>query len=149
MLEETGGTKTISGSSQNFPVKVFAELHTLVRFEKDSGTWLPVILAGQPALIDKLQYKTSIPFASRIVAKIHIEGLDINGMRSYFVHHLQLYGVDANFFSDQAITAIHQGAGGLLRKAHNLARGSLIAAAAEKSMTVSADQVRIASSEIF
>jgi len=130
-------------------MEVFAELHTLVQFEKDSKTWLPVILAGQPTLVDKLQYRTSIPFASRIVAKSHLEGLDMEGMRSYLVHHLKLCGVDTNFFSDQAITAIHQGSGGLLRKANNLARGSLIAAAAEKSMTVSAEHVRIASSEIF
>jgi general secretion pathway protein A len=130
-------------------MEVFAELHTLVQFEKDSRTWLPVILAGQPTLVDKLQYRTSIPFASRIVAKSHLEGLDMAGMKSYLIHHLKLCGVDTNFFSDQAITAIHQGSGGLLRKANNLARGALIAAATEKSMSVSAEHVRIASSEIF
>lgn len=130
-------------------MEVFAELHTLVQFEKDSKAWLPVILAGQPTLVDKLQYRTSIPFASRIVAKSHLEGLDIDGMKSYLKHHLKLSGTDTNLFSDQAVTAIHQGSGGLLRKANNLARGSLIAAAAEQSMTVSAEHVRIASSEIF
>ena len=130
-------------------MEVFAELHTLVQFKKDSKTWLPVILAGQPTLVDKLQYRTSIPFASRIVAKSHLEGVDISGMKSYLAHHIKLCGVDTNLFSDQAVTAIHQGSGGLLRKANNLARGSLIAAAAEKSMTVSAEHVRIASSEIF
>lgn len=130
-------------------MEVFAELHTLVQFEKDSRTWLPVILAGQPTLVDKLQYRTSIPFASRIVAKSHLEGLDMAGMKSYLIHHLKLCGVDTNFFSDQAVTAIHQGSGGLLRKANNLARGSLIAAATEKSMSISAEHVRIASSEIF
>ncbi len=130
-------------------MEVFAELHTLVQFEKDSRTWLPIILAGQPTLVDKLQYRTSIPFASRIVAKSHLEGLDMAGMQSYLIHHLKLCGVDTNFFSDQAITAIHQGSGGLLRKANHLARGSLIAAAIEKSMSVSAEHVRMASSEIF
>jgi general secretion pathway protein A len=130
-------------------MEVFAELHTLVQFEKDSRTWLPVILAGQPTLVDKLQYRTSIPFASRIVAKSHLEGLDMAGMKSYLIHHLKLCGVDTNLFSDQAITAIHQGSGGLLRKANHLARGSLIAAAIEKSMSVSAEHVRMASSEIF
>jgi len=130
-------------------MEVFAELHTLVQFEKDSKAWLPVILAGQPTLVDKLQYRTSIPFASRIVAKSHLEGLDIDGMKSYLKHHLKLSGTDTNLFSDQAVTAIQQGSGGLLRKANNLARGSLIAAATEQSMTVSAEHVRIASSEIF
>ena len=72
-----------------------------------------------------------------------MQGLDINGMKSYLVHHLKLCDVDTNLFSDQAVTAIHQGSGGLLRKANNLARGVLIAAAAEKSMNVSAEHVRI------
>jgi len=130
-------------------MEVFAELHTLVQFEKDSKTWLPVILAGQPTLVDKLQYRTSIPFSSRIVAKSHLEGLDMDGMKSYLIHHLKLSGSDTNFFSNQAVTAIHQGSGGLLRKANNLARGALMAAASEKSMSVSAEHVRIASSEIF
>jgi len=130
-------------------MEVFAELHTLVQFEKDSRRWLPVILAGQPTLVDKLQYRTSIPLSSRVVAKSHLEGLDMAGMKSYLIHHLNRCGVDTNFFSDQAVTAIHQGSGGLLRKANHLARGALIAAASENSMSVSAEHVRIASSEIF
>ncbi|MGB9498792.1 MAG: hypothetical protein ACKVE4_03385 [Dissulfuribacterales bacterium] len=45
--------------------------------------------------------------------------------------------------------SIHQGSGGLFRKANHLARGSLIAAAQSKSATVNAEHVRIASTEIF
>jgi len=130
-------------------MEVFAELHTLVQFEKDSKTWLPIILAGQPTLVDKLQYRTSIPLSSRVVGKSHLEGIDMTGMKSYLIHHLKRCGVETNFFSDPAVTAIHQGSGGLLRKANHLARGALIAAATEKSMSVSAEHVRIASSEIF
>jgi len=130
-------------------MEVFAELHTLVQFKKDSESWLPVILAGQPTLVDKLQYRTSSPIASRIIARSHLEGLNMQGMKEYLVHHLNLAGIDRNLFSDQATTAIHQGSGGLLRKANHLARGSLIAAAAEKSMSVSAEHVRVASSEVF
>lgn len=130
-------------------MEVFAELHTLVQFRKDSKSWLPVILAGQSTLVDKLQYRTSSPIASRIIARSHLEGLDQKGMKEYITHHLNLSGLERNVFSDQAITAIHQGSGGLLRKANHLARGSLICAASEQSMSVSAEHVRIASSEVF
>ena len=51
--------------------------------------------------------------------------------------------------SDEAILAIHQGSGGLLRRANLLAKGSLIAASREKCMVVSAEHVRMASTEIF
>jgi general secretion pathway protein A len=50
---------------------------------------------------------------------------------------------------ETAITAIHQGSGGLLRKANHLARGGLMAAAAEKCQTVSAEHVRLAATEVF
>lgn len=130
-------------------IEVLAELHTICQFQKDSKPWLPIILAGQSNLIDKLMYRASSPFASRIVARSHLEGLDREGMEEYLRHHLKLAGIKNNLFEDAAITAIHQGSGGLLRKANHLARGGLIAAASEESMTVTAEHIRLASTEIF
>ena len=65
--------------------------------------------------------------------------------------HLILYNVKTTspYLDETALTAIHQGSGGLLRKANHLARGALIAAAAEKCLTVSAEHVRIAATEVF
>ena len=55
----------------------------------------------------------------------------------------------AQEIDEQALTAVHQGSGGLFRKANHLARGALIAAAAEKSQHVTADHVRTADSELL
>lgn len=128
---------------------VFAEIHTLCQFQQDSKAWLPVILAGQSNLIDKLMYRGSQPLASRIVARSHLEGVDRRGMEEYLVHHLAIAGIKKNIFDDAAVTAIHQGSGGLFRKANHLARGALIAAAKEQSMIVTAEHVRLAATEIF
>jgi len=128
---------------------VFAEIHTLCQFQQDSKAWLPVILAGQSNLIDKLMYRGSQPLASRIVARSHLEGVDRRGMEEYLVHHLAIAGIKKNIFDDTAVTAIHQGSGGLFRKANHLARGALIAAAKEQSMIVTAEHVRMAATEIF
>jgi type II secretory pathway predicted ATPase ExeA len=130
-------------------LEVFAELHTICQFEKDSKPWLPVILAGQNSLVDKLTYRSSQPLASRIVAKSHLQGVDIKGMEDYLKHHLSIAGVDQMLFNETAVTAIHQGSGGLFRKANHLARGALIAASAKKSTSVNAEHVRLASTEIF
>jgi len=130
-------------------LEVFAELHTIGQFEKDSKPWLPIILAGQNNLIDNLIYRSSQPLASRIVAKSHLEGVDLNGMEKYLEHHLAIAGVDQMLFDPTAITAIHQGSGGLFRKANHLARGALIAAAGEQSAQVNAEHVRLAATEIF
>lgn len=128
---------------------VFAELHTITQFEADSKPVLPIILAGQNNLIDNLMFRQSRSLASRVVARGHMEGLNQDEMKAYLVHHLGIAGVKQNIFSEQAVTAIHQGSGGLLRRANNLARGALIAAAAEKCGIVSADHVRVASTEII
>lgn len=130
-------------------LEVFAELHTITQFEQDSKPWLPIILAGKTSLIDVLTYQTSMPLASRIVARSHLEPVNRPRMEEYLNHHLAITGVKTSLFDDTAVTAIHQGSGGLFRKANNLARGALIAAASDQSMTVTAEHVRLASTEVF
>lgn len=128
---------------------VFTELHTLTQFEGDSKPILPIILAGQNNLIDNLMFRQSRALASRIVARGHLETLNIPEMELYLQHHVSIAGCKHSIFSAQAVTAIQQGSGGLLRRANNLARGSLMAAALEKCPVVSADHVRVAATEII
>ena len=128
---------------------VFAELHTLCQFEMDCKPYLPLILAGQSNLIDNLTYPGSLPLASRVVAKSHFTGADLEQMQTYLQHHLHIAGVKRMLFEETAVTAIQQGSGGIFRKANHLARGALVAAAMEKNKTVNAEHVRIAASEIF
>jgi type II secretory pathway predicted ATPase ExeA len=130
-------------------LEVFTELHALLQFEQDAKPWLAVVLAGQASLIDKLMYRSCAPLASRVVARSHLEAIDRQGMEDYISHHLHIAGGQTNFYDTAAITAIHQGSGGLYRKANHLARGALIAAASEKSLTVTAEHVRLAATEIF
>ena len=130
-------------------LEVFAELHTLCQFEMDSKPYLPLVLAGQSNLIDKLMYPGSMPLASRVVAKSHFVGEDRAHMESYLYHHLKIAGVNNMLFEDGAVTAIHQGSGGIYRKANHLARGALIAAAMQNQRSVNAEHVRMAASEIF
>lgn len=130
-------------------LEVFAELHTISQFQGDSKPWLPMVLAGQNNLADNLLYRTAIPLASRIVARRHLKAVDRQGMEMYLDHHLRIAGLKNSPFNEQAVTAIHQGAGGLFRKANHLARGALIAATAEKTQLVTPEHVRLADSELL
>lgn len=130
-------------------LEVFAQIHTIGQFDMDSNPLLPIILAGQNNLLDKLMYLTSRPLASRVIGRSHLEGLKQKEMAGYLKHHLEIAGVKEQLFSEEAILAIHQGSGGLLRRANLLAKGSLIAAARERVMVVSAEHVRVAATEIF
>lgn len=130
-------------------LEVFTELHTLCQFEMDSKPYLPLVLAGQSNLIDKLMYPSSMPLASRVVAKSHFVGTDRDQIKNYLLHHLHIAGIKTMLFDDMAVTAIHQGSGGIYRKANHLARGALIAAAMKQQKTVGAENVQSAASEIF
>jgi len=52
-------------------------------------------------------------------------------------------------FADDAVTAIHQSSGWLLRRAGNLACGALLSAAHEHCPAVTAENVRLAVTEIL
>ncbi len=130
-------------------VEIFAQLHAFSQFDMDSKPLLPIVLAGQNNLLDKLMYHTSRPLASRIIGRSHLEGLKHKDMTGYIKHHLKIAGVKDQLFSDEAVLAIHQGSGGLLRRANLLAKGALIAAAHEKCTVVAAEHVRIASTEVI
>lgn len=130
-------------------VDIFAELHTITQFDNDSKNLFSLVLAGQPNLLEKLTYRSSAPIASRVISRTHLSHLNQEQMVVYLEHHLTVAGVKKQLFSDQAITAIYQGSAGILRKSNLLARGSLVAAAMEKEQVVSAEHVRIASTELL
>jgi len=130
-------------------LEVLAELHTITQFEGDSKPWLPIILAGQINLEDNLRYRKARPLASRVIARGSLDAVKKEEMDQYLNHHLNIAGVKTQLFTDAALTAIYQGSGGIYRKANNLARGALIAAAVDKTSQVIPDHVLIASSEII
>lgn len=130
-------------------LETLALLHTIAQFDMDSKPVMPILLAGQNNLIDKLSFHSSRPLASRVVGRTHLDGLKLDEMSDYLRHHLKIAGVTDGLFSQEAVLAIHQNSGGLLRRANALARGSLVAAANEKLRVVAAEHVRIASTEII
>ena len=130
-------------------LEILAQLHTISQFDMDSKPLLPIILAGQNNLVDNLMFHTSRPLASRVIGKSHLEGLKYKDMDGYIKHHLKIAGVKEQLFPDEAILAVHQGSGGLLRRANFLAKGALVASAREKCQLISPEHVRIAATEIM
>ena len=129
--------------------EIIAQLHVISQFEFDSKPIIPIILCGQNQLLDKLQTFSTRSFASRVVGRSHLQSLTLKDMQGYLNHHLVIAGIKEKLFCEESILAIHQGSGGLLRRANILSRGALIAAAKDNLQAVSAEHVRIASSEVI
>jgi len=128
---------------------VFTQLHTLAQFEFDSKPVMPMILCGQDLLLDHLMANDVRPLASRILGRSHLEAIRMEVMEEYLNHHITLAGGTNKVFSQESVFAIHQGSGGLLRRANSLAKTALMACALEENHTVSAEHVRIASTELI
>ena len=62
-------------------IELLLELHTVTQFEGYSKPYLPIILAGQNNLADLLLYWTSLPLASRIIARCHLQGIGRDDMQ--------------------------------------------------------------------
>lgn len=127
----------------------FRELHILSQYHCDSKPIVSVILVGQEDLIDKLAYPSSKPLASRITARMHLVAGSSQDSINYVNHHLKIAGITTPPFDEPAMTALHQASGGIPRNINNLARCSLITAAAAKRQVVTAEDVRVASTELF
>ncbi len=115
-----------------FKHNVFAQLHTLLQFDYDSKPVMPVILCGQDRLMDHLMTSVARPLASRVLGN----------------HHLALAGLKKPIFAENAVYAIHQKSGGILRRANSLAKAAMLATAMEREESVSAEHVRVATTEL-
>jgi len=126
---------------------VLAELHTILNFDHDCANFLSLVLCGRTTLFEHLQYRMPAPLASRVMTKAHLKSLSPSEMEKSINHHVRVAGVKNPLFEPAAITAIHQGSAGGLRRANQLASGGLMAAAIEKRDSVSAVHIRAAASE--
>ena len=148
LLKNKNKTVIIIDEASLLRADVFAELHTLNQFKFDSEKRFSLILAGQNSLLDKLKYRTSLPLASRVMARAHLSAISEHQMSDYINHHLRISSAKS-LFTDNAVIAIWQGSGGLLRKANFLAKGALIACMIENEQQATEDHVRRASTELI
>ena len=124
--------------------QIFFQLHTLMQYEFNAERIMPLTLCGQASLLNRLQNVHALGLASRVVGRTKLEVLDLQNTKQYVQHHLKVAGITEDIYEEAAVIAVHQGSGGNMRKANNLARGALVAAASKKSKIVSAEHVRLA-----
>jgi len=110
---------------------------------------MPMVLCGQDLLLDHLMANAVRSLTSRVLWRNHLEAIKMEFMQDYLNHPTKLAGSTNRFFSDEAIFAIHQRSGRLLRRANSLAKTALMACAMEGSQIISAEHVRAASTEFL
>lgn len=118
---------------------IFEELRLLLNFQKRDKFLLTLVLIGQPDLREKIaQLK---PFDQRISMRFHLKGLRFEETVIYIHHRLSVAGARRNFFTAEAMRAIHESTGGLPRRINQICDLSLLAGFGMKAHEISQEIV--------
>lgn len=123
------------------------ELRFLTNSEMDSSSSLALILVGQPSLRQRLKLGTNSALEQRVSIRYVLAPMTRAETTQYISHHLELGGRTDSFFSDDAVSLIHQVSRGLPRSVNNLCRQALVASCFSKSTVVDEKSVRQAITE--
>jgi type II secretory pathway predicted ATPase ExeA len=107
-------------------------LHILLNYEWDARALLSLVLIGLPELVDRLALRRNRSLLSRIHRRFVIGPLTHDDTADYLRTRLRLAGDGRELFSDEAVTLLHDHAGGALRDIDRLATGGLREAARRK-----------------
>jgi type II secretory pathway predicted ATPase ExeA len=136
----------ISQASQ-MPVIVVDEAHLLshemleeIRFllnkEMDSKSACSLILTGQTELSSKLKLQIHHAIDGRVNMRYHLEDMSAEETVRYVKRHLERVKCPREIFTEAALQAIHEYAGGRPRKVNKVASASLMAAVSQKKQLI-------------
>lgn len=100
-----------------------------------------LILVGQPGLLFQLSLKVHEDIKSRITYSVTLKKLNGDDLQAFILAQLDKAGLGHNTFSEQAIELIVRSAGGILRKAKNLAVGCMLEAVRRQKKIIDLDNV--------
>jgi type II secretory pathway predicted ATPase ExeA/chromosome segregation ATPase len=132
----------IVDQAENMSSANFQELALLAEIEGTSGKLLPIILVGQPMLSATLENfgDDTLKQHTRGVRKLN--AMSATETAAYIAHRLSVAGVtEAGTFASDAMTAIHEAAGGVPRLVNRIAHDALAAAYGAGKRSIDASMI--------
>jgi general secretion pathway protein A len=114
--EERRNTALIVDEAQRLSDELLEELRLLVNIELDDAKLLPLVLAGQPELAERLNEHHLRQFKQRIVLRCCLSRFDLQDTAAYILGRVRLAGGDATrLFTRDALMAVYRASGGIPR----------------------------------
>ena len=114
--QEGRHTALIVDEAQALSDELIEELRLLANIESDDTKLLPLILAGQPELAERLNEHKLRQFKQRIALRCELPALEVKETAAYIFGRVRLVGGDASkMFTRDAVVSIHEGAKGIPR----------------------------------
>ena len=140
----------IIDEAQSLSTEVLEQLRLLTNLETDEHKLLQIMLIGQPELRDLLAQPALEQLAQRVIARYHLQALDLPDTRQYIEHRLRIAGLKGPVpFSDAALRRVHQLSGGVPRRINLLCDRALLGAYAQRQTRVDPQLVDLAATEVM
>jgi general secretion pathway protein A len=109
-------TALVIDEAQALPDEILEEIRLLANMETPTHKLLPVVLAGQPELAERLNQPGLRQLKQRIALRCELKPLELPDTAAYIASRIRTAGGDpANIFTRQAVTMIHEYSRGLPR----------------------------------
>ncbi|HXI28143.1 MAG TPA: AAA family ATPase [Vicinamibacterales bacterium] len=129
--------------AQAIPDEILEEIRLLANLETPTSRLLPVVLAGQPELGERLKHPSLRQLKQRIALRCELKPLDLPDTAGYIASRIRTAGGDpANIFTREAVTLIHEYSRGLPRTISVMCDNALTSGFALDQRPVSGDIVR-------
>ena len=109
-------TALVIDEAQSLSVELLEEIRLLANIETPAGKLLPLVLAGQPELGERLEEPRLRQLKQRVTLRCQLEPFDLPSTFSYVASRIRTAGGDpARTFSREAIMLIHRYSAGIPR----------------------------------
>lgn len=135
-------TGLIIDEAQVLPDELLEEVRLLANIETATDKLLPIVLAGQPELSDRLNQPSLRQLKQRVALRCQLSALDARETAEYIAGRIRIAGGNSVVvFTRQAVDAIYQRAGGIPRLISVICDNALISGFAADRRPVSRDIV--------
>jgi general secretion pathway protein A len=124
-------TALVVDEAQSLTTDMFEEIRLLANFETPEVKLLPVVLAGQPALADRLEEPSLRQLKQRVTLRALLEPYALEDTAAYIARRIATAGgVAGRMFTRDAVTLIHEVSGGIPRMISVICDNALLGAMA-------------------
>jgi type II secretory pathway predicted ATPase ExeA len=117
--------------AQGLNIGVLEELRLLANFETPMSKLLPLVLAGQPELGDRLEQPELRQLKQRVTLRCELTPFEVTDTAGYIAGRIKAAGgVAAKLFTQEAVLLIHDAAKGIARSINVICDNALLSAMA-------------------
>jgi type II secretory pathway predicted ATPase ExeA len=132
----------IIDEAQSLPYELLEEIRLLANIETPTEKLLPIILAGQPELGERLNHTSLRQLKQRVGLRCELRPLDLAETGAYITARVKVAGGTAgSLFTREAVIAIHERSQGIPRVVSVICHNSLIGAFARGQKLVTTECV--------